>query len=108
MKTLKFALNLVPLVQDGSKTSTWRLFDDKDLTEGDLLSLLDKSTGQEFAKAEITTVKEISLGNMTEKDKEGHEKFNSNEEMYETYSKYYGVKVDKDTLLKIVRFRLIS
>lgn len=108
MKTLKFAPGLVPLVQNGSKTSTWRLFDDKDLTEGDLLSLVEKSNGQEFARAKITSVKEINLGNMTEEDKEGHEKFNSDEKMYETYSKYYGVKVDRDTLIKIVKFRLIS
>ena len=30
MKILKFAPKLVPLVLSGEKTSTWRMFDEKD------------------------------------------------------------------------------
>ncbi|MBI2591035.1 MAG: ASCH domain-containing protein [Candidatus Blackburnbacteria bacterium] len=53
MKTLKFAPELASLVLDGSKTSTWRLFDDKDLAQGDQLSLVNRETREEFAKAVI-------------------------------------------------------
>lgn len=43
--------HLVPLVLSGEKTSTWRLFDDKDLQKDDDLLLINKATGDEFAKA---------------------------------------------------------
>ncbi|MEK7521822.1 MAG: ASCH domain-containing protein [Patescibacteria group bacterium] len=108
MKTLKFAPDLVPLILNGSKTSTWRLFDDKDLTEGNELSLINKETGEEFAKAKITSIKQTTLGNLTDEDKEGHESFESDEQMYETYKKYYGVEVGPATPLKIIRFALLS
>jgi hypothetical protein len=32
MKTLKFYDNLIPLILSGEKTSTWRIFDDKNLS----------------------------------------------------------------------------
>lgn len=108
MKTLKFASDLVALVLDGSKTSTWRLFDDKDLIKGDALSLIDKSTGEEFAKAEITSIKETTLGQLTDEDREGHEPFESDQQMYETYEKYYNTKVGPETSLKIIRFELLK
>ena len=65
MKTLKFDPSLVPLVLDGSKTSTWRLFDDKDLQVGDHLSLVNSADKQEFAQAEIIEVREKKLGEIT-------------------------------------------
>lgn len=37
MKTLKFAPHLVPLVLSVEKISIWRLFDEKNLTDGDKL-----------------------------------------------------------------------
>jgi hypothetical protein len=51
MKTLKFAANLVPLILSGEKTSTWRLFDDKDLQVGDELEFINKNTNTTFASA---------------------------------------------------------
>ena len=39
MKVLKFREYLVPLVLSGEKDSTWRLFDDKDLSVGDEIEL---------------------------------------------------------------------
>ena len=45
MKTLKFTPELCQQIMAGNKTSTWRLFDDKDLTVGDKLQFLSKETG---------------------------------------------------------------
>jgi len=104
MKTLKFAPNLVSMVLSGEKTSTWRLFDDKDLCVGDELVLINKETGEEFARAVITKVKEKKLKDVKEEDFAGHEKFESEEKMYETYRKYYGDKVNPDTLVKMIDF----
>ena len=107
MKTLKFRHNLVPKILNGSKTVTWRLFDDKNLSVGDQLELLDWESGEKFAEAEIVKVREKRLGEIKEKDFEGHEKFGSKDEMLETYRKYYGDQVDWNTIVKIIEFKLL-
>lgn len=107
MKKLKFASNLVPLVLFGEKTSTWRMFDDKDLRIKDKLDFLDSEDGKNFAKAEIIEIKEKKLREILEQDFEGHEKFKNEEEMFETYKKYYGDKVTLNTVVKIIKFKLL-
>lgn len=106
MKTLKFYPHLVPLVLSGEKTSTWRLFDDKDLQKGDALSLVDKSNGKEFAQAAIVSVREKKLEDLDDSDFNGHERFESEEKMYEAYRKYYGDRVTPQTIVKMVEFKL--
>ena len=107
MKTLKFRHNLVQKILNNSKTVTWRLFDDKNIQVGDQAELIDWESGEKFAEAEITGVREKKLGEIEEKDFEGHEKYQSNEEMLEHYKKYYGEKVDMDTAVKIIDFKLL-
>ncbi len=107
MKTLKFDPSLVPLVLDGSKTSTWRLFDDKDLQVRDRLSLVNSVDRQEFAQAEIVEVREKKLGEITEEDYEGHSRYESLEKMIESFRGHYGAGVTPETLVKIVRFKLV-
>lgn len=108
MKIIKFHKDLVRLVLDGSKTSTWRLFDEKDLTMGDMLELREFGVDEPFGYAEIVSVLEKRFSELTEEDKIGHEDFKSDEQMYETYSKYYSTNVDSETKLKIIRFKLKS
>ncbi|MBI2268112.1 MAG: ASCH domain-containing protein [Candidatus Blackburnbacteria bacterium] len=107
MKILKFSPELVPIILNGSKTSTWRLFDDKNLTEDDKLSLVNRETLKEFAKAKITSVKQTTFGKLTKEDKDGHESFKNDKKMYETYSHYYNCDINKTTPLKIIRFQLM-
>jgi hypothetical protein len=107
MKTLKFAEHLVTLVLSGEKTSTWRLFDDKDLQVGDELLFVDKETGKEFAQAIILSTKEKKLNELIDTDFEGHEKFESEEKMYEAYRMYYGDRVTPETVVKIIKFKLL-
>ncbi|OGC38420.1 hypothetical protein A3K42_00245 [candidate division WWE3 bacterium RBG_13_37_7] len=107
MKKLKFAQNLVPLVLDGSKTTTWRLFDDKNLSLGDRLEFINAETGEKFAQAEIVNMREKVLGDITEKDFTGHEMYKSKKEMLSTYEGYYGNAVDWDTVVKIIKFKLL-
>jgi len=106
MKTLKFASHLVPLVLSGEKTSTWRLFDDKDLNVGEKLNFINQETGVEFAKAEIISISEKKLGELKENDFIGHEKYEDQAEMISSYRKYYGNNVDLDTLVKMINFKL--
>lgn len=85
MKTLKFFSHLVNKILIGEKTSTMRLFDDKDLTVGDELIFINTETGEKFGEAEITSIKIKTLGSLTDDDCFGNGKFSSKEEMYEIY-----------------------
>jgi len=107
MKTLKFRRHLAEEIIAGSKTVTWRLFDDKDLKVGDKIELLYWETKEKFADAEIIEVREKRLEDIEEEDFEGHEKFENREEMLETYKKYCGDRVNWDTVVKIVKFKLL-
>ncbi len=104
MKTLKFTPELVKKILSGEKISTWRLFDDKDLQIEDELEFINKETLETFGYAKITSLKIKTLGTLVDEDWVGHEKFFSEEEMYDAYKKYYGDKVNKDSELKIIAF----
>lgn len=106
-KTLKFREYLVPLVLSGEKNITWRLFDDKDLQEGDIVELINWNTKEKFGEAELVKVWEKEMGKLDDEDFDGHEKFDTDEEMYATYKKYYGDRVNKKTIVKIIRFKLL-
>lgn len=108
IKKLKFEEKLIPLILSGEKTATWRLFDDKDLRVGDELVFVNKSTGQEFARARIESVKEKKLVNITASDFVGHEPFASQEEMFADYRRYYGDRVQEDTVVKMINFVIIN
>lgn len=107
IKTLKFRENLSKLILKNEKNTTWKIFDDKDLKEGDIIQLWVWETKELFAKAKITNVVEKKFKDLDEKDMEGHEKFASKKEMYATYSTYYNKTVDENTLVKIVKFELV-
>lgn len=62
MKGLKFRKELADIILAGEKNVTWRLFDDKDLREGDAVSLINWDTGEEFAQAKLTEVREKKMG----------------------------------------------
>jgi hypothetical protein len=107
MKTLKFRKNLADEILAGRKTATWRLFDDKDLQVGDQVELLIWETKERFADAEIVALKEKTLQDIKEEDFIGHEKFASREEMLENYQSFYGDRVNWNTLVKMLDFKLI-
>ncbi len=104
MKTLKFASHLVQKILSGEKTSTWRLFDDKDLQVGDELIFINKDTGEQFGTAKITSLKVKTLGTLNDEDWVGHEKFVDEEDMYANYRSYYGEKVSPSSEVKMLAF----
>ena len=107
MKTLKFRRYLVPLVLSGKKDMTWRLFDEKNLKEGDEVDLINWNTGEKFGEGTLTKVWEKEMGKLEESDFDGHEDFSSEEEMYKTYNTYYGEgRVNPETIVKIIKFKL--
>lgn len=106
-KTLKFASHLVPLVLSGEKYSTWRLWDDKELSQDDIVQLVNSNDKTVFATAKVTKVIEKTMGKLTIEDKEGHETFDTDQEMYDTYSHYYGKTITTSSPVKILWFRLV-
>jgi hypothetical protein len=107
MKTVKFHPDLAQLIIDGKKTTTWRLFDDKDLQTGDAIELMNKATGEVFGHATISWVTLKRIKDLDDADWEGHERFPSEEAMYATYRGYYpGQEVGPETIVKIIHFDL--
>ena len=104
MKVIKFRDNLVPLVLSGEKTSTWRLFDDKNISVGDKIELREFGKDTSFASAKVIKVIEKPFKGLTAADKAGHEPFVNPEEMYTTFSGYYDRPVGPNTLVKIIWF----
>ncbi len=110
MKTLKFDHDLAVLILSGKKTSTWRLYDDKDLSVNDNFNVVDKvdpkdpSTWEIVGRGRITEIIEKNLGDVNSKDMEGHDSFESKEGMLKEYQNYYGQNVDYKTPVKIIFF----
>ncbi len=106
-KTIKFAPHLAASVLNGSKTITWRLWDDKNLTEGDIVDLLESGTNKYLATAKIIKIEEKVMKVLTTEEIKKHG-YTSAEEMYERHRKYYpGKEVGDDTPLKIVHYSVI-
>ncbi len=106
-KVLKFAEPLPELILKKEKDTTWRINDEKELSTGDELSLCHNS-GEEFARAVVLWIKETTFENLTNEDYEGHEKFKSEEEMYETYEEYYQKEITPKTRVKVIKFKLVN
>jgi hypothetical protein len=107
-KTIKFRGFKAEWVLNGQKSSTIRLFDDKDLQTGDDVDLINADTGGVFAHATVTEVIAKKLSEITESDLIGHEKYESTDAMYASFRKFYGDRVTPDTIAKIVRFKIKS
>ena len=104
MKKIKFYPELAELIRAGKKSTTWRLFDDKNTQKGDQLTFTVTGTGEVFGEAVITDMQVRTLGTLTDEDWDGHERFSSPEEMYTTYQGYYDREVDENTEVKILKF----
>lgn len=94
------------MILSGEKSSTWRLFDDKNLSVGDEIELHEFGTAVPFGRAKIVRVIQKQFKDLTDEDKTGHEKYHTDEEMYKTYTAYYKTKVGPETKLKIIWFTI--
>jgi len=107
VKTLKFTPELTKLIQAGKKTTTWRLFDEKNLTKGDriILATRDGEKVTTFGTARIKKVILRTIGTLQPEDYIGHE---SVTDPLKVYQEYYGDIVTLDTEVKIVEFDQIE
>jgi hypothetical protein len=108
MKTLKFYRPLARMILADEKTTTWRLFDDKDLSADDTIACVLTETREEFATIRIISVRETTLGELSDDDWDGHERFADESELYATYSGYYGRPVNARSPVKILKFAVID
>lgn len=105
MKTIHFVPKLIPLIINGDKTVTWRVEDDKDIQVGDTLEFANAASRTAFGQAQVTKVEHKLIKDITDEDYEaGHERYDSPEEMIETFRDYYGDDVDEETEIKMVHY----
>jgi len=105
-KTLKFREYLVKPILTGEKYVTFRLFDEKNLSVGDEIDLINWNTKEKFGEVVIINIREKKISELDKTDFVGHEKLVSMEDTYNKYRAYYGDKVDENTIVKIVHFKL--
>jgi 8-oxo-dGTP pyrophosphatase MutT (NUDIX family)/uncharacterized protein YqfB (UPF0267 family) len=103
-KTIKFTHMLAKDILAGVKHSTIRLFDDKNISEGDIVMLLDKEAKSRLGLAKIASILEKPLGSISDADLDGHAKYSDQERMLADFCKYYGDEVTLETPVKIIRF----
>jgi ribonuclease HI len=112
MKSLKLDHKLAELVRAGKKTSTWRIYDDKDISVNDRVNLIDKvvagdpSTWQSAGVVRVTSVLEKSMGDITKADMGPGDNFESQDVMLKAFRQYYGPQVTHETPIKIIHFVL--
>src|SRR3989344_4378920 len=109
MKTLKFDHDLTQLILEGKKTSTWRLYDDKDISVDDNLRVLDKvdpNDSKSWKILGIARVKEVVEKKFKDVSPEElkNENYSSMEEALEKFKGYYGQRVSMETPVKIIYF----
>lgn len=110
MKTLKLDHVLAQKVLNGEKNTTFRLFDDKDLSVNDEIEIIDKvesensQTWRSIGVAQIEEVLQKRISDLVERDFKGHESYSSPDQLITTFRKYYGNRVTGDTPVKIIRF----
>lgn len=111
MKTLKLEHPLAEMVLAGKKTSTWRMFDDKDLAVNDIVAVIDKvdpadrGTWRVIGELKINKIVELRLDDIENADIIGHEAFDSKAAMLKVYQDYYpNQNVTFDTPVKILHF----
>ena len=106
MKSLKFKPELIEKIKNGTKRTTWRLFDDKNLEVGDEFEIINSDSKENFGTGIIQDIKIKKLGDIEGLDFEGHERFKNQEDMIKRYQELYGDKVTLDSEVKIIKFSL--
>lgn len=104
--SLKFTPELMRMVQEGTKWSTFRLHA-KDLRVGDTAKLLTRYSKKEvnaFGFARITKVYKIKIKDIPI-DQDGHETYESDHERLAKYRSYYGNEVNNNSELTVYEFK---
>lgn len=114
MKTLKLNHTVAEALRKNAHSSTWRIYDDKDIRVNDKIELIDKvdphkpESWRSVGTARVDAVEEKRLEDFTKTDLKAHSFFGTHEEMLKTSRSYYGSSVSFETPVKIIRFTLLE
>ena len=109
-KQIKFQHQLALNIQNGTKSATFRFFDDKNIRVGDTLEVVDKVQRDNPASwvctgtIYVTEVLEKLVQDLHDGDWVGHETYASRDDFLQTMSGYYAQPIGDQSILKIVRF----
>src|SRR3989344_2111899 len=110
MKTLKFNHEQSALIQQGKKTVTWRVNDEKNLSVDDEVMIIDKvdkkdvNTWRVIGTAKIQEIPAKHLGEVEGDELGGTEEYPSKEERVKLFRQYYGNDINEHTPVKIIHF----
>jgi ribonuclease HI len=110
MKKIKLEHRHAQSVLQGEEISTWRLFDDDNLSVNDEIELIDMvevdrpDSWRSIGRATITKIIEKRLGDVQKRDMVGPRPFRGPEAMLEALKEVYGRPVTLATPVKIIFF----
>lgn len=108
-KTLKLDHELATAVRMGTKHTTWRVFDEKNISVNDQIELVDKvdpsdmATWQIMGTAVVDQIIEKRMEAITSAEMAEHG-YNSYDELYASFTSYYGDSIGPQTAIKIISF----
>ncbi|MGB4759296.1 MAG: reverse transcriptase-like protein [Candidatus Saccharimonadales bacterium] len=113
MKTLKLDHQSAVDIIEGKKTSTWRMFDDKDLRVNDVVAIIDKvdpsdqNSWHVIGEVKINKILEKRLRDINNADYTDGQQYDSLERLLAAFQSYYPDQVvTADTPVKILYFAL--
>lgn len=101
LQKLLFAPPFPPILFTGEKNKTFRATGGERYKIGEFVSFCYVD-GEEFARARIIDKLHKTFETLTESDWQGHERFGSEQEMYQTYSNWQRFQVGPKTELDIL------
>jgi len=113
-KQLKFQHQLALNILNGTKTTTFRFFDDKNISVGDQIEVIDKVeqdnpvSWRVVGVMTVTEVREKRAGDVHGSDWDGHEQYDTIQDFIEIACSYYKQPITDETPIKIVRFSIIK
>ncbi len=110
VKLLKVSHKIAKLIYSGQKNNTWRINDEKNVSVGDVVGIIDKvnpgdrTSWRIIGMGRVNEVLQKRLLDIEPGDLGAGEDFASKDEMYKTFRQYYGGDVNEQTPVKIITF----
>jgi ribonuclease HI len=108
MKTLKFNQSQISAIVDKTRISTWRLFDEKDLSVDDLVDFINSKNGESFGYAKIKEVTTKKINDINENDINNHGDSINKDKILDIFIKYYGPRVCDSDIVKVIKFEYLG
>lgn len=108
MKTLKFDNSQIDKILSREITSTWRLADEKNIQVDDQIQLINAETGSVFAEIIVDKITTKRISDINDSDMLGHAQYENNEDIVDSFRKYYGHNIDQNSVVKIINFSILE